>query len=279
MKITIVYFSGTGNTWYVAQEIKTSLQNKGVDAQCYSIENPIFEDDQNLESLITTADNIIFGFPTYASDVPWPMQKFFKRLPQLNSSKDTAVFCTQAFGSGDGALIADKYLKDKGYFIKQTAHFNMSNNFYVPVFIRVFPVGDQEKIRKRNAKATEKVQKFAAKIVSGEQSIIGDNFFGHLIGNVQRGHFDALIKKINNLLIVDHSLCTNCNQCLKFCPEQNITENDSKITINDNCCSCMRCYQLCPVLAINITNKTTDAKKYPRFKGPTKSFKISELTK
>ena len=61
-KIIIYYFSGTGNTWWIATTLQSQLKDHAVD--CYSIETLAIEDLTNQAAL---ADHIILGFPVYGS--------------------------------------------------------------------------------------------------------------------------------------------------------------------------------------------------------------------
>jgi len=157
MKYVIFYFSGTGNTWFAATKLNEAL---GIEqSKCYSIENDYVK--ENMNDLIREADQIILGYPIYGSEAPRVMQTFINEMPTLKVTKPIAVFCTQAFMSGDGANYLVDVLLKKGYQLTQTLELKMSNNFYVPVFIRAFKVGDDEQVLKRNTKAHKKIIEFA----------------------------------------------------------------------------------------------------------------------
>lgn len=276
MKAVIFYFSGTGNTWFISQKLKEELTKNNYKVNCYSIENSTLTNKESLVNLITESHLIIIGYPTYSSNLPLPMQKFINNLPQQHN-KNTAVFCTQSLSSSDGAIFIKNQLKSKGYLLQQAIHFVMSNNFYTPL-AKLLPAGDYDKIAKRNKKASKKVKYFVSKIIKNEKLTTGDNFICHLIGNSHRKNYSSTIKKFNDVMYVNNK-CTNCNLCVNSCPVNNITNKNNSIQINDNCCLCMRCYNFCPTAAINITSKSEDIVKYPRFKGPIKGFEINCLKK
>lgn len=63
-RVAIVYFSGTGNTWWVSKTLARQLGTAGVDASVHSIEQlSPFEAD----ALVHEADAVTFGYmaPTY----------------------------------------------------------------------------------------------------------------------------------------------------------------------------------------------------------------------
>ncbi len=61
MKATIFYFSGTGNTWFVAESLRKGLFVRGIDVEAMSIEDSKFEDGSEVTRLVTESDHIIIG--------------------------------------------------------------------------------------------------------------------------------------------------------------------------------------------------------------------------
>lgn len=272
MRNIIFYFSGTGNTWYAAGALQKAL---GLEqTKCISIENSDLTDEY-LTDMINKAEQVIIGYPIYGSKAPEPMARFISRLPILERKKPVAVFCTQAFMSGDGANYLEKDLLEKGYYLTQTLELKMSNNFYIPIFIRAFKVGNQEKINKRNAKAVKEINEFAGCIRNRQKSVKVVNWVNQFLGDFQRKEIDKHITKVNEALYADES-CIKCGLCVKLCPEKNISLKD-KVKFSDGCVACMRCYQACPISAVQITPASKDLNKYPRFKGPTQKFKFTDL--
>lgn len=272
MKNIIFYFSGTGNTWYAAKALQKALIES--ETLCLSIESELLSDDY-LNEIISKSEQIIIGYPIYGSLCPEPMKRFIARLPKQEVKKPIAVFCTQAYMSGDGANYLEETFINKGYYLTQTLELKMSNNFYVPIFVRAFKVGDQEKIDKRNDKAVTAINEFAGYIRNRQKSIKQPNIIEKALGNLQRREINKHIKKVNDALYADDT-CIKCGLCVKLCPEKNI-ELEEKVVFDSHCAACMRCYQSCPISAIQITAASKDMMKYPRFKGPVEGFNFSVL--
>ncbi len=286
MKVSIFYFSGTGNTWFIAKALESEFETRGAEVAAVSIEEiaEIAEieeieevksykalNQERLNAMIHTSDKIIIGYPIYGSMAPKPMIDFIKSLPDVKG-KEVSVFTTLVLASGDGAIVYRNILEEKGYVFGTGLEFKLSNNFNVPEFPDVLPVGSEEKIDKRNEKALPRVRKMVDLVLSDKNKVQGDHKLGNMLGNLQRKHVEGLIRKINRNLYVESSACIHCNKCVKLCPVENITDVNNKIIINDKCVGCMRCYHFCPTKAINITEASLDTKKWPRYRGVTKDY-------
>lgn len=269
MKITIFYFSGTGNTWFMANILSEILNHEGATAQSVSIEHLDYEKTQ---SLINNSDKIVIGFPVYGSTSPKIMQEFMDCLPSPTKPTGASVFTTVALYSGDGPILYRKLLKQKGYTFENGMEFILSNNLNIPGFPDVLPVGNGHKIDKRNAKAATKAIKLANALLSGKNVVQYDRVLGHINGAIQRKYVDDFIKKMGDSLMCKHGKCIKCMRCVKMCPADNIAFTDDKIEFSNQCIACMRCYHFCPTQAINITEKSLDAKKWPRYRGATKDY-------
>lgn len=272
MKTSIIYFSGTGNTWYVAKSLNDILQQKGLESSVFSIEENEVKDRDSLLLMIAESDHIILGYPIYGSLAPKPMIDFIKALPKTYKDTHVSVFSTVALASGDGAIVYKKLLEDKGYRFHTGMEFKLSNNFNVPGFPDVLHVGNDQKIERRNYKALKKVEKMAEAIVGNRPKEEGDHVLGHLLGQTQRKHVDSMLQGFNEKLYCEDSKCVNCGKCAKICPVQNIENKDKGVSFKGNCAVCMRCYHFCPTQAINVTKDSLDTRKWPRYRGATKNY-------
>ncbi|MFW6049133.1 MAG: flavodoxin family protein, partial [Candidatus Bipolaricaulota bacterium] len=86
MKILILYFSGTGNTKFIANKIATKLERKGHHVTPTSVEN--FEPEE-----ASSYDFLVFGYPIYGYDMPKFLKGYLQRL-SLPSSRGGAVYDT-----------------------------------------------------------------------------------------------------------------------------------------------------------------------------------------
>jgi len=262
----ILYFSGTGNTHWVANELEHQLIKLGKEAKIYSIENSVDF------TAIKPDDHIVIGFPVYGSNAPYPMQKFISTMPE-GSGRLVSVFCTQASASGDTGHHISETLKAKGYIPHCIKHFKAPNNIHVPSFRFTKPVTCKQADALLE-KQIPNIEKYAKEITENKKAIRGNYMFAHLVGGLQRAYLDKMVAKASAQMMVMKDRCINCNTCTKVCPTANITCDDGNYLFGKNCTMCMRCYSICPTAAICFGEKNSNTKKYPRYKGHTGFFEI-----
>lgn len=273
--IIIYYFSGTGNTWWISKELQQLLSEQEHQVQCYSIETLTME---NVLEQVKDIDHIILGFPVYGSTAPRLMANFIHQLPTAVKNQSVTTFATHALASGDTAYHIGQMLIEKGYNLKQAIHFRMMNNFHIPKF-RFYKPKNNHRVDKLNQKSLLKIKKLALAINNNQNHIIGKNIIGYALGKFQRNHIDKLIDKVSEEFKIDTIHCINCGKCQRICPTQNIKQCKDTYEFGHNCILCLRCYSQCPKSAILIGEGTKNEVKYPRYKGPEKSFNIDVLIK
>ena len=114
----VLYFSGTGNTKYIAE-----LFSEKMGAQCLSIEG-----GTDFDMAVAGHDIIAFCYPIYGSRVPLIMRGFVARHMAALKGKNLIIFATQLMFSGDGArVLCDLF--PKGHIkVTYAEHFLMPNN-------------------------------------------------------------------------------------------------------------------------------------------------------
>lgn len=264
MDVCILYFSGTGNTWWVSKKLTEELINKGRTAEYHSIE---LLDIQEASALINDSDMIIFAYPIYGSCVPEPMKKFIDNLQKPIKPKRTGIFCTQMAFSGDGAWHYHKILEQKGFAVVWTHHFKMPNN----ISIKASPIAfsdDLSKIGKIMKKCGINIKKAADEIALGKSRFKGKGLVSFLLGLSQRPIFKHLTKRpFKSPYKTNPQKCVKCMRCIQICPEGNIKLSEEGIIFGTDCALCLRCYSFCPKTAIKAYGLSHSDKK-KTYRGP-----------
>ncbi|MCK5130427.1 MAG: EFR1 family ferrodoxin [Clostridiales bacterium] len=262
MRLVLFYFSGTGNTRYIAHHLCNRLNESGYTAKAVSIEGINFTDAQEL---IDNASAVGLAWPIYGSDLPNNMKQFIKAMPVVEN-KPLLTFCTQMLFSGDGAVVMRHELEKKGYVQKWALQFNMPNNYVaagVPLKSSADYALHEEKYLKT---ARKKIDILADSIIKKKDHIKQATIFNTLLAMSQRPFYKYIGHNMVTKMFGVNDQCTGCKLCAQMCPMNVIKmEDDKAVYVNqEKCLACFRCSNFCPVSAITVLNKV----KQPHYKGP-----------
>ena len=240
-QIDLYYYSGTGNTLLVVQEMVRVFEKHEIPVNLHRIEET---DPADVE----TDTTIGLAFPVaFQSTFPF-LWDFFRALPECNGAE---VFMIDTMMSFSGAIVGPlkKTLERKGYHCIGAKEIIMPSNWFPK---RV----DTKKNKARIEEGLEQARTYALDLIHGRSvwrriPVLSDLFY-QLCCN------DYMMKKVNTApgrrIAIDRDKCTACGLCSRLCPIGNITMN-GRPEWSDQCETCMRCLSFCPVGAVHITNK------------------------
>ncbi len=238
MKKTIIYFSGTGNTKYLAEKFSEKMNY-----DCCSI-----EENKNFDEIINMSEIIAFAYPIYGGTVPYILRKFLKDRKKLLINKKVIIFCTQLGFSGDGARVFTDEMQNIDCEVIYAEHFNMPNN--IPNF-PIFKVKNGDENNKIVKKMEKKLDKTCKNILNGKVVKRGFNKISKKLGESQSVGF----KKIEDKMLASFKTNENCNVCslcTQICSMNNLEIIDNKVVHKNQCTACMRCVNKCPKKAISV---------------------------
>lgn len=240
MKAFILYFSGTGNTKFVAEKFDRELKANGIKTEIHSIEEAVsIEPD--------TYDLLILGCPKYYEYPTLHFVNYLKqKLPTSKNAIPVLAFCTQTGPLETNFKGMAKILARKNHQLIVSKSFPIANNFLI--FKSFQPTDDQDaknRIKQINPQVKELVSALLNKKVKMEQ-------VGTFLGGME--HAVAIsCDKLFPVFAMKYSVseeCIHCGLCAKMCPKQNIAMKAGKLEFGRNCMFCMRCINLCPANAI-----------------------------
>lgn len=256
MNIALLYYSGAGNTKFIAHHICRKLEEKSYMVDMMNITN------KSLSNSVKKFDLYIIGFPVYALVAPELVKETVRKLQASN--KPVAFFCTKAFMSVNA--------------IKELSSISNSLGFSTVATLDLFMPGTDlmafaatknsraEKIIKslHSRKIGEKIDKFIAKIEKNKEIYLRDKWYTNLsflIPNKTKVSFYAQYsKQIPDFHCIDN-LCITCMICVNTCPRENISFAEG-IKFGSNCDVCLKCLHHCPAEAIQVGSATKGKSRY-----------------
>ena len=245
----VLYFTGTGNSRYVARKIAEEINDELISM------NDLIKEDSN-DELISKNKPFIFVCPTYAWRLPIVVTDFIKRIKFSGSNK---VYFIMTCGGDTSKAInyIEKLCSDKAWDLKGMAEIKMPENY-----IALFSAPNKEEIKEIIQKADKKIYEIASEINKENSFKIIDP--SGLNGTIKSGITNILFYKFivhaKGFHFTDK--CIGCGKCVKLCPLNNITLKDKRPVWENNCTHCMACICGCPTEAIEYKNKTQNKERY-----------------
>ena len=243
----VLYFTGTGNSKFVAVALAEALED------AVSSMNAVMRRGEKL-SVYSEKPYVVVA-PIHAWRYPAAVEALLQDA-NLEGSRD--VYCIAAMGenSGNADKALGKLFAAKGMNFKGFCGVVMPNNY-----IAGWEVDTEEEVRDMLNAAVPKVKLLAEKIKAGESICKDDRtpMAGLMSGLVNYGFRNFMLKK--QVFDVSES-CVGCGVCAASCPTSNIFVADGTANFGENCTSCYSCLHRCPMKAINIKGKTENRGRY-----------------
>lgn len=246
----IIYFSGTGNTRYVAKSLANLLDEEVV---------PITE--ISADNLALSGKYLILSFPIYSWGVPPIMLNYIADLPEsvIAEIKANDIPVLMVCTCGDEVAEAPEMFvtawKKRGVDVKGMWSVIMPNNY---VLLPGFDVDSDAVEQLKSDESEERLRVVADRILSKNWTI--DVVRGGMMKLKSRVVY-PLFKRwgINSKRWQVSQECVSCGRCVKACPVGNIKMIMGNPIWGTNCISCTACYHHCPSHAISY-GKITERK-------------------
>lgn len=235
---SVIFFSGTGNTKYIAQLLKKRFEKENIKIDLIDI--------QNYNSLDKEYDFYIIGSPIHVEMSPKILTDWVKKHIK-NSNKKCIVYHTLGDDKHrESRTYIAKILKNKGLDVVINTSIQMPNNYYHVFFERE----SDENITNIIKKAPKEVDKIVIDFLENNKSNINYNK-NTLPQKLMYNSFLIYAKGYaNRKFSLDKDKCINCKVCQNECPTNNITLDDKNIKFSNKCIGCEKCIHRCPTNAI-----------------------------
>ncbi len=247
MKTTLYYFSGTGNTLYLAQRLADELG----DTELISITSALKSGD-----LSPASESVGILFPIYCFGTPNIIKEFVTKLKTTDSQY---LFTAVTFGG-----LLSRSLK---IFKKEcgAAGLNLQAGYAVQMPGNAISTYDRiadDKIKSFAEQLEKRVPEIAQSIKEQRTTKLETRqlFFQPLMSALHGKFIKQMPKVAAKYFTTDN--CKLCGDCVKLCPVGNISIENKKIVWGEKCEQCMACIQWCGNEAIQLGDKTADRKRY-----------------
>lgn len=243
----IFYFSGTGNSAYIAKRI-----GKILDEPINSI-NDFIKNGKTVSAV--EGERLVFVTPTYAWRMPRIVEEWIRKC---DFSGKHEVYSVMTCGSENGN--ASHYIKEfcaaKGFTYMGCAEIVMPENY-----IAMYSTPTQEEAKKIIADAEQLITETAERIRDCSKLPEHKIRFGDF---VKSGIINPIFYKffVHATKYQAKDTCINCGKCVANCPLNNIELKDNRPVWGNNCTHCMACICKCPVGAIEYGKHSVGQQRY-----------------
>ncbi len=242
----VLYFSGTGNSRYIAKLISDKMSDR-----LYSINDGI----KHHTYPTIEGSTIIFAVPTYAWRIPRLVSDWIKAGEVFNGRK-AYFLLTCGGGIGNAEKFAKMLCAERNMVFMGCAEILMPENYIA----RYDCPNEDESVQIVDA-AENKVMELISLIreekeIPSKQVSFSDKMKSGIINDVFYP-FCVSAKKFYS-----KESCIGCGKCEMICPTNNIRiENDRPVWGKD-CTHCMACICHCPTEAIEYGKISTGKRRY-----------------
>ena len=249
----IFYFSGTGNTRWVATEIA-----KAIGEELLFIPDLLRE--KRFEFTLKEGERLGFCFPTHGWQPPRIVREFIRQL-LLDKHPDYCwALTTCGDNMGEAMTILNKELAKVGLTAETLFSVIMPESYVCLPFMKTDPE-DKERWKIENAERQLyhiiSILKDCKRGIEELEKGATPRLYSYVIG----GYFNKRMIT-DKKFTVDADVCIRCGKCLKVCPVDNIKGTPPEWLHTGKCTSCLACYHYCPVHAINYGKITRKRDQY-----------------
>lgn len=241
----VLYFSGTGNSRYVARKIAEASGDDII-----SINQRIKDGDY---SDVKSEKPLVFVGPVYAGRLPRIMDEYIEKVT-FSGNKKTYFVGTCAATAWRTVGYVEKLCEKKKFSLLGFNSIVMPQGY-------IAGGGTQPKnINDRILKEAEPKIKKISDIISNQQPLPKEQPGKAIMSKIINPMMYATMISAKGFKVTDK--CGSCGTCAERCPLNNINLVDGKPTWGKKCTHCMACIAGCPKEAIEYGKKTHGKTRY-----------------
>lgn len=243
----ILYFSGTGNSEYIARMIA-----KVTGDELVSLNERI----KTGNAAAIRAERLVFVTPTYGWRIPRLVEKWIGETEF--SGDNVPVWFVMSCGTeiGNAAKYNSRLCERKGFAYMGTEQVIMPENY-----VAMFPVPERDEAIKIVTARTEQITAAAKSIADGKAFAAApvkliDRIYSDIVNPV----FYKFFVKDSKFYVKDS--CIGCGKCARECPTHSISFENGRPVWGGRCTHCMACICDCPAAAIEYGKESLGKPRY-----------------
>lgn len=243
----ILYFTGTGNSRYIARQIASFTGDRLI-----SINKRIKEDDT---SEINQTGRLVFVVPTYCWRIPRLVEEWIDKTRFIGTENVYFIMnCGTSIGNAKKYI--KKLCKRKNFKYMGVASIVMPENY-----IAMYDAPDEAVSINIIENANHIISKIGGMIRKGKAFTDGQsNIIDYLKSSVINTIFYSFLVKADKFTVDDK--CVGCGICVKECSLNNINLKENKPVWGKECTHCMACICKCPKGAIEYGERSVGKIRY-----------------
>lgn len=243
----ILYYTGTGNSEYVAKRIANQLQEETINLFDVLLNHDYSE--------IYSEKPFIIVCPTYGWQIPHILRDWLEKVT-LTGTKDIYFVMTCGSDIADSKKYIKKLCDKKQMNFKGCAEIIMPENY-----VALFPVPDENEAKDIIKKANPVID-YAVKQILNKEDISNTriNCIDYIKSSLVNAVFYPVIVHAKKFYVKD--TCIHCGKCANVCVMNNIQMVEHKPEWGSNCTHCMACICGCPTEAIEYGNASKNKTRY-----------------
>lgn len=250
----ICYFSGTGNSMWVAKTVSERFRDSRMTDMADAVVS-----GNNLDFSLTEDERLGFVFPVHSWGIPWIVRKFINRM-KIDNYSNQLIYCILTCGDDSGLTnkMLLKLFRRKGWQCRHIYSVQMPNTYVV---FPGFDADPMELEQKKTAEAVPTLEKIMAAIESDSPIDCylqkGQQFLKSRI------IYPLFCKfKMSSKPFYHTDKCIGCGICVKNCPTHNIKLENGHPVWSDCCTQCLSCLHRCPETAIEYGKQSVGKRRY-----------------
>lgn len=243
----VIYFTGTGNSRFLARNLAAALEDELVSAPELIKEGKAGD--------FKSEKPWVFVCPTYGWQIPRTFRRFIEES-RFEGAKAAYFVMDCGSETGNAQKGIEELCTAKGFEFKGMAEIKMPENY-----IAVFSAPDEKTAEKLLRIGERKVLRAAELIKDGKElkTKKAGPLGSFLSGPVNWGFYKFIIGD-RKFYVTDK--CISCGKCAENCMVNNITIENGRPVWQGNCIHCMACICRCPVQAIEYGKHSVGLRRY-----------------